>query len=174
LQQDPRVTHYPLIVDYDDIHPPRSARLRRVVGVAVGVLVALLAGGGWLLRPSPVASPTPPAPPAPPVLGDAPSPGPVNPARPAPTALPVSHPARAPRAVPQDALLSVNAVPWGAVALDGREVGFTPTVNLPIAPGGHRLRVTRPGYRPFERKIEATPGERLRISGITLEPEESR
>ena len=76
-----------------------------------------------------------------------------------------------PRVDPRDAdpgLLSVNAIPWGSVYLDGRAVGNTPEIDLPVAPGPHRLRVEREGYRPYERMINVASGQRLRITDIAL------
>src|SRR5437870_5111232 len=65
-------------------------------------------------------------------------------------------------------LLSINAIPWGSVYVDGRPVGNTPQLDLPVPPGQHRLRVERQGYRPYERMIDVAPGQRLRITDITL------
>ncbi|HEV2751712.1 MAG TPA: PEGA domain-containing protein, partial [Gemmatimonadales bacterium] len=65
-------------------------------------------------------------------------------------------------------LLSINAIPWGSVYVDGRPVGNTPQLDLSVPPGQHRLRVERQGYRPYERVIDVAPGQRLRITDITL------
>jgi len=54
------------------------------------------------------------------------------------------------------------------VYLDGRAVGNTPEIDLPVAPGPHRLRVEREGYRPYERMINVASGQRLRITDIAL------
>src|SRR5882672_3475922 len=42
-------------------------------------------------------------------------------------------------------LLSVNAIPWGSVYLDGQAIGNTPQIDRTIGPGRHRLRVERDG-----------------------------
>jgi len=68
----------------------------------------------------------------------------------------------------EPALLSVNAVPWGSVYLDGQPVGNTPQIELHVPSGSHQLRVERDGYRPYERRIDLAPGQRLRITDITL------
>src|SRR6266571_4164505 len=65
-------------------------------------------------------------------------------------------------------LLSINAIPWGSVSLDGRPVGNTPQIDLPVVPGPHRLRVERDGYRPYDRVIDVASGQRLRITDIAL------
>ncbi|PYO98040.1 MAG: hypothetical protein DMD61_11030 [Gemmatimonadetes bacterium] len=126
-------------------------------------------------RPKSVAGPIVPAAPRP-----APAPAPRR-----PTAR-ISTPARAPAAVratpppspaptavvpgrhTEPGLLSINAIPWGSVYVDGRPVGNTPQLDLPVPPGQHRLRVERQGYRPYERMIDVAPGQRLRITDITL------
>ena len=65
-------------------------------------------------------------------------------------------------------LLSVNAIPWGSVYLDGQPIGNTPQIDRTVAPGRHRLRVERDGYRPYDRMIDVAPGQRLRITDIAL------
>jgi len=65
-------------------------------------------------------------------------------------------------------LLSVNAIPWGSVYLDGQPIGNTPQIDRTIGPGRHRLRVERDGYRPYDRMIDVAPGQRLRITDIAL------
>ena len=65
-------------------------------------------------------------------------------------------------------LLSVNAIPWGSVYLDGQPIGNTPQIDRTVAPGRHRLRVEREGYRPYDRMIDVAPGQRLRITDIAL------
>ncbi len=82
--------------------------------------------------------------------------------RPAPAPLPAD-----PRDV-EPGLLSINAIPWGSVSLDGRPVGNTPQIDLPVVPGPHRLRVEREGYRPYDRVIDVASGQRLRITDIAL------
>jgi serine/threonine protein kinase len=102
----------------------------------------------------------------------------LRPAAPRPAA-PRPSPSRAPQATPpppapavehhaEPALLSVNAIPWGSVYVDGQAMGNTPQIDLVIAPGTHRLRVERDGFRPYERVIEVAPGQRLRITDIAL------
>jgi len=68
----------------------------------------------------------------------------------------------------QPGLLSVNAIPWGSVYLDGQAIGNTPQIDRTVAPGRHRLRVERDGYRPYDRMIDVASGQRLRITDIGL------
>jgi len=164
-----------LIIDYDDVPPPRPPRGRRAVLAAVGI--AIVAAGVWLAlssigafssspgqaphTPAPresLPSPPPPSPAASPQRQLQPPPQPQAPLAPAR----VRTPARA-------ALLSLDAAPWGTVYVDGRSVGATPVVELPLAAGAHHVRVEREGYVPYERVIDAAPGQRLRIAGITLQ-----
>ena len=94
------------------------------------------------------------------------TPAPVRPKRPSGTtsAPVVRRPARA----LEPGFLSVNAIPWGSVYLDGRPVGNTPQIDLQVAAGPHRLRVERDGYRPYDRVIDVASGQRLRITDIAL------
>ena len=68
----------------------------------------------------------------------------------------------------EPALLSINAIPWGSVLIDGDPVGNTPQIDLHLPAGTHRLRVERDGFRPYEREIVLAPGQQLRITDITL------
>ena len=80
---------------------------------------------------------------------------------------PVARPVVDQRLV-EPGLLSVNAIPWGSVSLDGQPIGNTPQIDRTVAPGRHRLRVERDGYRPYDRVIDLAPGQRLRITDIAL------
>ena len=145
-----------LIIDFDDLRPPRGPGGR--VAAAAGLGLAIVGAGLWLALSSAGASSSSPsrAPQAPAAAESAPpSPQPAAPRR-------VSTPAKV-------ALLSLDAVPWGSVYVDGRPVGTTPVVDVPLAPGVHHVRVERTGYRPYERVLDAAPGQRLRIGGVALQ-----
>ena len=132
--------------------------------------------------PAPPAAPAPvpPAPPAPTRAAPAPvsqrprartsAPAPVHARAPstAPAPPPAPAPAPAPERRAEPGALSINAIPWGSVYIDGQPMGNTPQLDLPVPPGQHKLRVERQGYRAFERVIEVAPGQRLRITDITL------
>lgn len=64
--------------------------------------------------------------------------------------------------------LSINALPWGTVSVDGRAVGHTPVIGLAVAPGSHRVRVVRDGFEPVERTVRLAPGDTVRITDIVL------
>ena len=141
-----------------------------------------------LMAPPPAApaalAPVPLAPPAPPRAAPAPlsrrppartyAPAPVHRRAPSPAPVPPAAPPRAPAPVPapevraEPGSLSINAIPWGSVYIDGRPMGNTPQLDLPVPPGQHKLRVERQGYRAYERVIDVAPGQRLRITDITL------
>jgi len=64
--------------------------------------------------------------------------------------------------------LSVNALPWGNVYVDGQLLGTVPLRDLPVWPGTHLLRVEREGFQPYERTFEIASGQRLVITDIVL------
>jgi serine/threonine-protein kinase len=65
----------------------------------------------------------------------------------------------------------VSADPWGELYIDGTYAGNTPALNLPLGIGPHVVRVEREGYVPFERRIELTPDQELRLTDIVLRRE---
>jgi hypothetical protein len=65
--------------------------------------------------------------------------------------------------------LFVSSRPWGALYLNGRLLGNTPLAGIVVPAGVHRLRIERPGYRPYERMIEMPPGGDVRLIDILLE-----
>jgi serine/threonine-protein kinase len=184
----------PVVIADSDDDPAAAPVVGRRAAVA-GAVIGLVAVAAWLgitaLPAAPASRPTGPpvlaAPPpepsahaAPPIasrdtlaaLPRAPSPAP-RPA--APRQPPIRRPAPvapAPRSVApvpaEPGYLSVNAIPWGSVYLDGRPIGNTPQLDVTVPPGTHRLRVERDGFRPYERAIEVAPGQRLRITDIAL------
>src|SRR5207248_9195665 len=85
------------------------------------------------------------------------------PTPPAPVRRPTSPPPRRARPQPRAAAraapaspgrLFINSSPWGQVYVDGELVGNTPRADVPVAPGAHRLRVVRDGFRPYELAIQ--------------------
>jgi TonB family protein len=66
---------------------------------------------------------------------------------------------------PATGTLRIESAPSRAsVKLDGRDVGTTPVVALPVKPGGHELRVESAGFRPWVRRVNASLGETVRVS----------
>jgi hypothetical protein len=65
--------------------------------------------------------------------------------------------------IPLLGTLSVNAQPNGSsVFLDGRFVGTTP-LSLSLGPGGYEVRITHPGYFPYQTRVEVQGGQVARI-----------
>jgi serine/threonine-protein kinase len=60
--------------------------------------------------------------------------------------------------------LTVNAVPYGSVSIDGVEVGDTPIVRRELAPGEHTIRITRDGFRPDSAVVTITARNEVRLS----------
>lgn len=54
------------------------------------------------------------------------------------------------------ACLSVNAIPFATVYVDGRRAGDTPRACLRVAPGAHRVRFEASGERSPERLVHVT------------------
>jgi serine/threonine protein kinase len=65
---------------------------------------------------------------------------------------------------PRVGYLTVNAVPYGSVSIDGVEVGDTPIVKGELAPGQHTVRITRAGYRTETAIVTITVGNEVRLS----------
>jgi serine/threonine-protein kinase len=65
--------------------------------------------------------------------------------------------------------LTVNAVPYGTVSIDGVEIGDTPIVRRRLPPGEHVVRITRPGYRPDTATVTITAGNEVRFRRTLIE-----
>jgi len=100
-------------------------------------------------------------------LRRAPAPRVTHTAPPKTVAKPTPPPAGAERRL-ELGRLSVNAMPWGNVYIDGQLLGTVPLTDVPIWPGTHSLRVEREGFQPYERTFEITSGQRLKITDIVL------
>jgi hypothetical protein len=59
--------------------------------------------------------------------------------------------------------VSVNAVPWAEVFLDGRRVGETPLANLPTPIGPHDLVLRHPKYPDQRRSVTVSLKDPVRI-----------
>lgn len=60
--------------------------------------------------------------------------------------------------------LTVNAIPYGTVSIDGVEIGDTPIVRRELSPGDHTLRIVRDGFRTEVVKVPITTGNEVRLS----------
>ena len=60
--------------------------------------------------------------------------------------------------------VTVNAVPYGTVAIDGVEVGDTPVFRQELSPGVHAVVISRPGFRSDSSSVNITSGNEVRLS----------
>jgi len=60
--------------------------------------------------------------------------------------------------------VTINAVPYGTVTIDGLEVGDTPIVRRQLPPGEHEVRIIRPGFRSETLNVTVTAGNEVRVS----------
>ena len=75
-----------------------------------------------------------------------------------PASPPTSASAAAPASAAYTAKLSIASNPSAAdIEVDGSFVGNTPS-EIDVAPGDHSLKVSKPGFKPWERKFKATGG----------------
>jgi hypothetical protein len=68
--------------------------------------------------------------------------------------------------VPNGAL-SVNAVPWAEVLLDGKVIGETPIANYAVLPGAHDIVLRNPKFPEQRRTVVVTLTAPLRV-GVDL------
>ena len=67
----------------------------------------------------------------------------------------------APRATKKGSgVLRVNARPWAKVFVDGRFVGNTPQMRIPVSAGSHVVRLTNPEFGLSKTiRVQVEPGE---------------
>jgi hypothetical protein len=63
--------------------------------------------------------------------------------------------------------LSVNAVPWAEVLLDGAVIGETPIANYAVLPGSHEILLRNPKFPEQRRTVVVTLAAPLRV-GVDL------
>jgi hypothetical protein len=68
-----------------------------------------------------------------------------------------------PAAAPMGSV-SLNALPWAEVFIDGRKVGETPLGQVPIAVGAHEVVFRHPQLGEQSRSITVTAGGPTRLS----------
>jgi len=67
-------------------------------------------------------------------------------------------------AEPGKTTISVECNVAGArVLVDGREIGWTPLIDLPLSPGEHQVRVVREGYDPYRKRVRLERGRSLTL-----------
>jgi hypothetical protein len=133
--------------------------------------------------PAPAPAPKPPPVPAPapvrarpaPAARRLPAPRVVTP-RPAPTKpkpkLVAPAPPPSPLPAAESARLLIRSVPGGTLYIDDRLIGPANEMAVPVAPGRHVVRVTKPGYRAYSRQVDVVAYEEKRLTDVVLEPEQ--
>jgi serine/threonine-protein kinase len=81
--------------------------------------------------------------------------------RPAPTVAPAPVAPTPP--APKFGYLTINAVPYGTVSIDGVLVGDTPVVRREVEPGEHRIVISREGFRTDSTTATISAGNEVRI-----------
>jgi serine/threonine-protein kinase len=66
--------------------------------------------------------------------------------------------------------LSVNAIPWANVFVDGTAYGHTPRLRLPLDAGRHQLRLVTQAGDARTRTIDIAPGHDTRVTVSFSEP----
>ena len=61
-----------------------------------------------------------------------------------------------------DGILSVNAIPWGTVSVNGHAVGDTPQ-EMRLPAGRHRVRIERKGQRSIDELVTVRAGARTKL-----------
>jgi hypothetical protein len=65
---------------------------------------------------------------------------------------------------PTPGFLTVGATPFATVSVDGVALGDTPLVRRVMAPGEHKVRLVRDGYRSDEFKVTIESGKDTRVN----------
>jgi hypothetical protein len=114
---------------------------------------------------------------APPPRSAGAAPSTVAAAAPEPSALPPETPIEigpvvvrhhtAPRA---HGLLSINAIPWANLFVDGRAAGHTPRMKLPLDAGKHQLRLVTQAGEARTRSVEIAPNRETTLTVVFSEP----
>ncbi len=74
-------------------------------------------------------------------------------------------------AAPRVGWLTINAMPFGTVWIDGVEIGDTPVVRRELQPGRHIIEVRREGYRTIVDTVAITSQNELRLSKTLIRGE---
>jgi len=116
---------------------------------------------------TPTAAPTPPPEPEPEPV-PVPEAPPVTPTAPNPS-IKKGAPPIAPRRH-RRGFLSINAIPWAEVFLDGKSVGHTPRLRLPVDAGRHTLRLVTAAGDARTRTVEVPADREAKVSVVFAEP----
>jgi len=144
---------------------------------SASVVVPSSASGGVPESTAVPEAPTQPPPPAPSPAAEAqPAPTPAPPkdtaetprpparrksSRPAPAVTPAPVAPTPP--APKVGYLTINAVPYGTVSIDGVLIGDTPVVRREVEPGEHRIVISREGFRTDSTTATISAGNEVRL-----------
>jgi hypothetical protein len=115
-------------------------------------------------------------PPTAPTLTSTPAPATTNTSTSTPTPTPVQErPAVAfePEPVkhrPKKAKLSVNAIPWANLFVDGRAMGHTPRLGIALEAGKHHLKLVTRAGETRTRTVDLSPGQDAKVTVMFAEP----
>jgi eukaryotic-like serine/threonine-protein kinase len=83
---------------------------------------------------------------------------------------PPKQPARVVHKKPQKGTLSVNAIPWAKLFVDGHAAGHTPRLNVPLEAGRHQLKLVTQAGETRNRTIEIAPNKDTKLTVVFSEP----
>jgi hypothetical protein len=70
----------------------------------------------------------------------------------------------------QRGLLSVNAIPWANLYVDGRASGHTPRRRLTLEAGRHQLKLVNQAGESRTRTVEISPNRETTLTIVFSEP----
>ena len=65
----------------------------------------------------------------------------------------------------------IRSVPGATLYIDDRLIGPAIEMAVPVSPGRHIVRITKPGFRSYSKAIDLVVGEERRLTDVVLEPE---
>lgn len=149
-------------------HVTTSPRVVRVAGSEQSLLHIDLAREATSTTPEPATTtaveslPLESTPPAP--LTAAPPPAPTQTQTVTPAPLPAPPRAPTPPAAPGGAFLNLNSIPPSAVLVDGRPLGTTPKLNVPVKAGAHVVVFVHPEQGRRARAVMLEPGSHQTVA----------
>jgi hypothetical protein len=70
------------------------------------------------------------------------------------------------RISPPDGRVSINAVPWAQVSVDGNAVGETPLGNIALSVGEHQITFRHPQLGERTQKVIVKANAATRVSAV--------
>src|SRR5262249_54313261 len=66
--------------------------------------------------------------------------------------------------------ISVNAIPWAQIFLDGKATGHTPRKHLVLDPGRHHLKLVTSKGDVRMRTVDVAPGRETKVTVVFADP----